>query len=360
MLPFLLQANIVEVLYMCNIAGYVGTRPAAPLLIEMMQRQEGLCGGFYTGIATIHEGKIYYAKLTGDLKRLVDTTEAANLPGTIGIIHSRSKSGGGDPWAHPFVGERDGVVKTAYVANGETGWFSSRMVEYNRLAESLLAQGYTMYSRVKAENDAYNVLSDGTAVHMSDVMSQLILRNVEGGADAPTAMGQAFSEMPAEIVGLLLSLAEPDSIAFSRISYPMALSFASHGAYLASTPLAFPADAGTPQLLPVCSYGRVSCDRVEINRFDKAPCVIADLDMNTLRGVYDIVCTLLRYGRKNMSDLVISAKAVFPPADVAVTDLAVYEALRWLMQEGKIKMESVPVAGAAPGLIAPKFYVSLV
>ncbi|MBQ9859731.1 MAG: hypothetical protein IJO76_03520 [Clostridia bacterium] len=345
---------------MCNIAGYVGSRPAAPLLIDMMRRQEGLCGGFYTGIATLHEGKIYYAKLTGDLDRLLAETEAARLPGTIGIIHSRSKSGGGDPWAHPFVGERDGVVRTAYVANGETGWFHPRMAAYNRLAEDLLGQGYTMHSQVKAESDAYNLLSDGTAVHMSDVMSQLILRNMERGADAPTAMGEAYGEMPGEIVGLLLSLAEPNSIAYSRISYPMALSFADHGAYLASTALAFPADAGTPQILPVCSCGRVTRNKVEIIPFVQPPCVIADLDMNILRGVYDVVCTLLRYGRKNMSDLVISAKAVFPPADVAVTDLAVYEALRWLQQEGKIKIESVPVAGAAPGLTAPKFYVSLV
>ncbi|MBQ8751602.1 MAG: hypothetical protein IJZ13_00675 [Clostridia bacterium] len=169
---------------MCNIAGYVGTQPAVPLLIEMMRRQEGFCGGYYSGIATLHEGKIYYAKLTGDLTRLVDSTEAANLPGTVGIIHSRSKSGGGDPWAHPFVGEREGVVRTAYVANGEVGFFAPRTPEYNVLARQLLEQGYTMHSRVPAQGDAYNVLGDGTAVHMSDVMSQLILRHMDGGLAA--------------------------------------------------------------------------------------------------------------------------------------------------------------------------------
>lgn len=345
---------------MCNIAGYVGERPAAPLLIEMMRRQEGLCGGYYTGIATLHEGRIYYAKLTGDLNRLLDTTEAARLPGNVGLIHSRSPSGGGDPWAHPFVGERDGVVQTAYVANGAAGWFSPRTAEYNRLAESLLAQGYAMHSRVQAESDAYNVLSDGTAVHMSDVMCQLIRRNMDNGADAPTAMGEAFGEMPGEIVGLLLSLTEPESIAYSRISYPMMLSFASHGAYLASTALAFPADAGTSQILPVCTYGRVRRNGVEITRFAEMPCVIADLDMPVLQGVYDVVSALLRYGRKDMGALVTAAQAVFPPADVAVADLAVYEALRRLMQEGGIRIESETVTGATPELTAPKFYVSLV
>ena len=88
---------------MCNIAGYVGIRPAAPILIEMIRRQEGLAGGYYTGLATIHEGRIHYVKLTGDVDRLLAETDALSLPGTIGIIHSRSKAGGGDEWAHPFV-----------------------------------------------------------------------------------------------------------------------------------------------------------------------------------------------------------------------------------------------------------------
>jgi len=62
---------------MCNIAGYTGTRPAAPILLEMLRRQEGLCGGYYTGIATVHEGKIHYAKLAGDVARLEETTARA-------------------------------------------------------------------------------------------------------------------------------------------------------------------------------------------------------------------------------------------------------------------------------------------
>ena len=75
---------------MCTIAGYNGTKPAAPILIDMMRKLEGLDSGFYTGIATIHEGKIYHAKVAGDLDRLLETTDAANLPGTIGFIHSRT------------------------------------------------------------------------------------------------------------------------------------------------------------------------------------------------------------------------------------------------------------------------------
>ena len=46
---------------MCNIAGYVGSRPAAPILLDMMRKQEGFAGGYFSGIATIHDGKLYHA-----------------------------------------------------------------------------------------------------------------------------------------------------------------------------------------------------------------------------------------------------------------------------------------------------------
>ena len=52
---------------MCNIAGYTGNRQAAPILIDMMRREEGYWGGYYTGIATIDNGRVYHAKVVGDV-----------------------------------------------------------------------------------------------------------------------------------------------------------------------------------------------------------------------------------------------------------------------------------------------------
>ena len=75
---------------MCNIAGYVGSRPAAPLLLEMLRRQEGLNAGYYSGLATLHEGQVRYAKVVGSHQTLVETTDAASLPGTVGIVHGRT------------------------------------------------------------------------------------------------------------------------------------------------------------------------------------------------------------------------------------------------------------------------------
>ena len=79
---------------MCNIAGYVGEREAAPILIEMIRAQEGFLGGYFTGLATVDGGRIHYAKLTGDADRLVALTEAARLPGRIGIVPHWGAAGG--------------------------------------------------------------------------------------------------------------------------------------------------------------------------------------------------------------------------------------------------------------------------
>ena len=67
---------------MCNIAGYVGTRPAAPILLEMMKNEEGFAGGYNTGIATIHQGELYHTKLVGCTQKLMDETEALPFPET--------------------------------------------------------------------------------------------------------------------------------------------------------------------------------------------------------------------------------------------------------------------------------------
>ena len=122
---------------MCNIAGYIGERPAAPILIDMMRRQEGWNAGYYTGIATIHQEKIHCAKLVGDLEQLLKDTDAASLPGTLGLIHSRTQSGGGKEWGHPFLGGQNGRVTTAYIANGSQGMFKDRLDEAGEIAAGL-------------------------------------------------------------------------------------------------------------------------------------------------------------------------------------------------------------------------------
>jgi len=340
---------------MCNIAGYVGNRPAAPILIEMLRRQEGLAGGFYTGIATVHEGNLYYAKLTGDVDRLVALTKAASLPGTVGIIHSRSKSGGGDAWAHPFLGSRNGVLQIAYVANGTAGFGKARGEEYSRLAEKLLADGYGMPSRVVDDNPRYQKLSDGSTVHMSDVMCQLILRNLDRGEDPVSAITDAFCEMPSEIVGLLLSLSHPDRIFWSRINYPMNLAFASHGAYLASAAMAMPEDRGTVTEIPANASGWVEADRYTAVPYAQPPVSVAEITPR----VWTDASAVAREALKDWCSASELGKAVascFGKAGCIPRAALVYRILHTLQQEGCLLARTDRVDGARDGIDAPKFF----
>lgn len=345
---------------MCNIAGYVGTKRAAPILIEMIKREEGLDGGFYTGIATIHEGKIYYAKLTGDTDKLVRLTNAASLPGTIGIIHSRTQSGGGDAWAHPFVNDKNGQPTIAYVANGYAGAFKDRNDEYTALTQRLLDNGYPMQSRVKIENPRYQILQDGTAVHMSDAMCQLIARNMDNGQQEAPAMANAFCEMPSEIVGLLLSLAKPDTITFARLNMPMFAGFCHHGAYVASTPSAFLDDCeSVPQALPACSSGYVTKDGVYSTAFENSPAYVEEITEELKKSAYAMVTEYLQKQEMGFSQLRQQAVApLFSGKQCLPAALLAYETVYKLQQEGRLKMRTIRVPDDFGG-DAPRFLLSL-
>lgn len=343
---------------MCNIAGYVGDRPAAPILLDMIARQEGFAGGYYTGLATMYEGKIYYAKLTGDTDRLIKNTNAASLPGNIGIIHSRSRSGGGDEWAHPFVGMRDGEIKTAYVANGSMGCFAIHSEQFDALTQGLADDGYEMLSRVNIQNTKYPKLADGSSVHMSDVMCQLILRRMDGGSSAGDAMAEAFCEMPNEIVGLMLSLTEPEAVCWSRINMPMFVAFAEHGAYLSSTPTVIPSDAAEPRLLAACSSGYIYRDGYTSKPFTTPPARVAEADAATVSSAYQKICELLSEGEKKFAVIRKAVRALFEDADCAPAAAVAYMVLHSLAKQGKLKIRTVRVEGAAEGIDAPCFMIS--
>ncbi len=345
---------------MCNIAGYVGTRDASPILIGMMQRQEGYNGGFYTGIATLHLGKLLHAKRTGNTQHLLDTTNAAELPGNIGIMHSRTNDGGGDVWAHPFIGYRGEEPVLAYLANGMLGHFSSRVQEYRNLAEELLAQGYRMALLEDTGSKPYLQLSDGTHAHMSDAMCQLILRYMDSGIKMADAIEAAFCRMPAEVVALTLRPEAPTCVAWARINMPVYVAFAAHGAYLASTPAAFPDDITTePQLLPPCSSGYVYADHFTVKPMKAPPAQTAPMDLRIRQQVYALVCRQLSEESVMYAQLVKMARELFPGWDMNPANALVYDAMYDLLKQGRLKKEVHQVPAAREDLYAYKYYFSL-
>ena len=100
---------------MCNIAGYAGSRQAAPILLEMLRRQEYYDGNISTGVVTIHEGTLYYRKMVGTVEELTQKSDVLELPGTIGIAHTRPSGEAGGIPRQPHISEDE---TAALVTNG--------------------------------------------------------------------------------------------------------------------------------------------------------------------------------------------------------------------------------------------------
>ena len=351
---------------MCNIAGYIGSRDAAPILINMIREQEGLNGGFYTGIATLHEGKIHYRKVVGDLSELLKRTDAASLPGNIGIIHSRTPGFAGDEWSHPFVHEQNGEVFSALVLNGSIGCFKPLDQKRIEVAEQLLSEGFDMKTQLGADYKVTSVLQkpgaavflgDGSRVHPSDITCQLTAKFMLEGLSAPKALTRCMSEIPKEVVVLMLSLNEPEAISWTRVNQPMHLAYADHGAYLATAPQAIPDDAGEYILLPVQSSGLVKRDGFTVEPYKKAPARIAPLTPRVRRDVYETIVCALKTEKHTLSSLTKLAKPLFDEADCVQGTASVYPVLCDLKKRGILKIEKGSRQGVFEGLSAPVDYL---
>jgi len=290
------------------------------------------------------------------LNRLLQETDAATLPGTVGFIHSRTPGKPWDSWAHPFTYEKGEETRFAMVLNGTLGCFQKQ--RDNRalglLADELVSQGYEMKSRVESDGKGIH-LSTREKIHPSDLRSQYIARAIEDGQDVASATEKMLCTLPGEVVSLCMSVKRSDAIAWGRINYPMHLSFCDHGAYLATVPFAFPSDAGETLLLPALSSGWVWADGYDCKRFSKAPSTVAPITPRIWNAAYERISEAIRNGQTRHFGALFSKE--FSSADCTPTNAVTWQVLSELYREGKIRMETKRIPGILDGVTAPECHM---
>ena len=128
---------------MCGIVGYVGSRQAAPILLDGLRRLE-YRGYDSAGMAVCGPAGLQVYKTPGRLAALAElTADGAALTGTVGVGHTRWATHGepNQVNAHP---QTSGDGRFAVVHNGIIENFA-------RLKAQLIQQGYTFRSETDTE-----------------------------------------------------------------------------------------------------------------------------------------------------------------------------------------------------------------
>jgi glucosamine--fructose-6-phosphate aminotransferase (isomerizing) len=167
---------------MCGIVGYIGERPAAPVLLDGLSKLE-YRGYDSAGMAVYDGEKINFAKATGRLKVLSELThDGETMPGSAGIGHTRWATHGAptDSNAHPHFNKERTI---AVVHNG--------IIEnYVKLKKKLTDKGYEFCSETDTEVVAHLLDYYYTGEPLETVAK--IMHRVEGSY----ALGIIFMDHP--------------------------------------------------------------------------------------------------------------------------------------------------------------------
>ena len=191
---------------MCGIVGYIGKRKAVPILLAGLKRL-AYRGYDSAGIAVIDKGQMQIIKEAGKISKLEDKIQNMEIPGTLGIGHTRWATHGvpNETNAHPHT---DSNGKIALIHNG--------IIEnYSSLRTVLLEKGH----KFKSETD-------------TEVIVQLIEEFYEG--DLEEAFRRALAELKGTYGLAVVSLHEPDKIFAARRGSPLVIGIGDDEYFLAS------------------------------------------------------------------------------------------------------------------------------
>lgn len=320
---------------MCVWSAYAGKKQAAPLIFEALKRCEGYWAGYYTGLAVCHEGVLRYDKCVGHTGIFEKQFDLADYPGTTGIAHSRTNSGGGANRAHPFVGTEG---KVALISQGSIGVFAGQMHRYSEVAHRLYAEGRRMRSGSSTDGMRHipeYVMPDGNQVSLSDIVVNYIESEYMKHGDMVRAMRTASSYLLEESCSICIFADRPGVLGFINMNQRVGYSFESDGVYMGTTQAAFP---GCFMEIPGNSVGYVTAEG-EYHR-EK----LGDFNIDsTIPG--GLIPAVLDYLKENPGALLghICDKAIrpcgFERGRFDYHSLAAYRTIEALVNAGLVKYE---------------------
>lgn len=257
---------------MCTWAGYVGSEPAAGVLLDMARRQEGLWSGYYSGLCTLSGGELCAGKVVGALDKLTAETDVAAFAGSVGLVHSRTKSGGDRQWAHPFVSSDRQV---AVVGQGSHGVFGSSAARA-ALGDELLDAGIRFSSATPGTVGQYPVLRDGCAIHTSELVAQAVAAEYANCQDPVVAVRRVIQRAPLEAIFAFLFRDRPGRLVIANVNQRLAVARDDAGIYLASSALVFPEGATWRTELPGNALAVVDRTGYRLERLSAQPCLCVD------------------------------------------------------------------------------------
>lgn len=192
---------------MCGIVGYVGARPAAPILLDALKRLE-YRGYDSVGIATLLK-KFYVKKDKGKIAEIDRKLKLADMPGNLGVGHDRWATHGEPSHinAHPHL---DSSGKVAVVHNG--------IIEnYLELRQFLKKHGHRFISETDTE-----------------VIPNMIAYFMRRGKSLEQGVREAAKKLKGSFALAILSVEEPDKLVAVRKESPLIIGLGKGEMFVAS------------------------------------------------------------------------------------------------------------------------------
>ena len=196
---------------MCGIIGYIGNKPATPILIEGLHRLE-YRGYDSAGIAVVENGEVCRVRMPGKVDKLAARVAQHHFEGTIGIGHTRWATHGmpSEVNAHPHANGDETIM---LIHNG--------IIEnYRSLREQLSERGY----RFTSETD-------------TEVVAHLI--DDAYGGDLVHAVKHALAQVTGTYGLVVMHTRHPNQLVAARRGSPMVLGVGEGEMFLASDVSAF-------------------------------------------------------------------------------------------------------------------------